>query len=265
MRRNSLWRRGFALIELIIVISIIAILSSLLLPALSKARGMAQRISCVNNMKQQGLGTQLYADSFDSYLPRAYKRWGWSYHIAEALGLITPWPGAMPSYSMDNNVSYAPRHPLFTCPAQPDRYGCNNASPVLAGNEQLLRFTIYAPTNTRPDVGTINGRSGGWRNSDFTTDVVAPEKKLERVLSGSVLMYEGWYTDAWQAPGQFQALVLTAPWGYSEYRNQLPGLSSYAHQPNYQRHSNMSNFLYNDGHVATHPGKQNFDAHWRPQ
>ena len=58
---------GFTLVELLVVISIIAILMAILMPALGKAREQARRIVCANNLKTLALGDQMYADDSDNY------------------------------------------------------------------------------------------------------------------------------------------------------------------------------------------------------
>jgi prepilin-type N-terminal cleavage/methylation domain-containing protein/prepilin-type processing-associated H-X9-DG protein len=70
---HPLWRiatpPGFTLIELLVVIAIIAMLTGMLLPALSNAKGRAQSLACVNKLKQLQLAAQLYGDDHNDFFP----------------------------------------------------------------------------------------------------------------------------------------------------------------------------------------------------
>jgi len=80
----------FSLIELLIVIAIMAILSSLLLPALSKAKGTAQQIHCASNMKTMGQLFSMYSNDYDNYLipPRVPPDKMWGQLVVNMTGLI---------------------------------------------------------------------------------------------------------------------------------------------------------------------------------
>ncbi len=83
-------RGAFTLIELLVVISIIAILASMLLPTLARAKSKATSVQCLNQLRQIGLATVMYADDHGGLLPR-------SSHSAMAYGVL-PWGYALMPY-----------------------------------------------------------------------------------------------------------------------------------------------------------------------
>ena len=82
--------QGFTLIELLVVIAVIGILAGMLLPALNKARAKARATYCVNNLKQWGVGFNLYAGDWDDYLPGE--------GTAFCIGYKEYWFNAVPPY-----------------------------------------------------------------------------------------------------------------------------------------------------------------------
>lgn len=92
---NKRVRGGFTLIELLVVIAIIAVLASLSFPALSKAKGTAQRIKCVSQMRQLSLAVRMYASDYGDTLPRSqhsafsFRQYPWAVSILPYLGQST--------------------------------------------------------------------------------------------------------------------------------------------------------------------------------
>lgn len=100
---SSKHKRYFTLIELLIVISVIAILVALLLPALNKARDTAKRVSCTSILKQWGTYLELYTSNYDGWIPACTRLVGGS-PTAEIFNCL-----------LSDNASIGQK--MFLCPA----------------------------------------------------------------------------------------------------------------------------------------------------
>jgi prepilin-type N-terminal cleavage/methylation domain-containing protein/prepilin-type processing-associated H-X9-DG protein len=110
-RLSTGWFRGFTLIELWVVIAIIAILAAILFPVFAQAREAARKTSCTSNLRQLGLGIQMYTQDYDG----KYPFWSWGANGQGGGNMVSLWHVAIFPYV--KNVQ------LYSCPSDGQRWG----------------------------------------------------------------------------------------------------------------------------------------------
>jgi len=129
--------KGFTLIELLVVLAIVASLIGLLLPAIQKARESSQRIQCVNNLKQIGMGWHLHEASHQKFPSGGSYSWadvtfragtpeilnkqtaGWAYQILPYIDQQNLWKGGRSNSDAARNTEIHSREvKLYVCPSR---------------------------------------------------------------------------------------------------------------------------------------------------
>ena len=132
------FQHGFTLIELLVVIAIIGILASLLLPALARAKGKAWATACLNNLKQIGLASAVYADDNDDRLPRsAHTGESWVSRLQPYCGGTNLWRCPKDPHKT-RAYSYAINDFLLPNTANPSRPNYSRVTSVPAPSESLF-------------------------------------------------------------------------------------------------------------------------------
>lgn len=138
------FRKAFTLIELLITIGIIALLAALLLPMASRIREQAKGVQCLENLRQIGLGFQLYTQSNKDQFPPIGS---WVYYTVAQNPNFNVWVTGLIPKAMGSRVSASifrcPSDPLGAHPNQPYSYSAN--AQILGVSPTLRSFAIVNP------------------------------------------------------------------------------------------------------------------------
>lgn len=152
--RKWLWLKCFTLLELLVVIGIIAILMSILMPALKTARGEANSVVCKGNLRQIGQTMQLYIDDYDGYFPCQYATTYDNWDTVFAVRLYN----CSPIVAKNGKLCQPELNHVFGCPSAIAFHPKRSESRTYSMNG-FIGFNTGG-TTSRPKINMIESPSG---------------------------------------------------------------------------------------------------------
>jgi len=209
-------RRGFTLVELLVVIGIIALLISILMPALTKARESAKKVQCLSNMRQVGLAIISYANANKQTLPLVRENW---FILPYNNNNATSWGTLLLNgkYLATVAVFYCPDHELPPSP--------------VAGFSDMAYATYWGQFSYAMNLTCgIDWANAGAYRAGKMTDV--------RNTADKILLVEGAHSESLSNIGAYAVY----PW----YSTTNPGTA-------WPRHGRLesANVLWFDGHATS--------------
>lgn len=233
---------GFTLVELLVVISIVTVLVALLLPALAKAKGMAQQIACGSNMRQLAMAGYMYAQDNRGMAPLAQPEpfggyWGpfWEQlMLPYIVHRVQNFDRTLGGYQGTNRVM-ALFPPVYECPTvSSEQYKINiwDGNPVYYWRSYRINALVAG----------LNGNTGKWgpptKFSDFKTNPSDVAWIIDNDVGWPFGFTEGGYTPDWTALTPIHNVQLGPDFRASGSPFTIPAMYG------------VTNIAFCDGHVA---------------